>query len=206
MRTHGTLTRWNDDRGFGFITPAKGTPEIFVHISEFPREGGRPTIGELISFEVASGRDGKQRAVRIMRPGRGAARSTVVRARKQPQSAWLARMLGILVVTALGAYGYSRYQQHRGQAEDAFVEEAVYPAPAESVRPVEVAEPPSAERNLAVERVTPALPASRYSCDGRTMCSQMHSCEEATYFIRNCPDTKMDGNLDGVPCESQWCN
>lgn len=24
MRTHGTLSKWNDDRGFGFITPAQG--------------------------------------------------------------------------------------------------------------------------------------------------------------------------------------
>ncbi len=46
---------------------------------------------------------------------------------------------------------------------------------------------------------------SNYTCDGRTYCSQMTSCEEATFFINNCPDTKMDGNNDGVPCESQWC-
>jgi hypothetical protein len=44
-----------------------------------------------------------------------------------------------------------------------------------------------------------------YTCDGRTYCSQMHSCEEATFFLRNCPDVKMDGNHDGVPCEMQWC-
>ena len=47
--------------------------------------------------------------------------------------------------------------------------------------------------------------ASAYSCDGRTHCSQMRSCEEATYFLKNCPGTKMDGNYDGVPCEQQWC-
>ena len=45
-----------------------------------------------------------------------------------------------------------------------------------------------------------------FECDGRTYCSQMTSCQEATYFINNCPNTKMDGNNDGVPCESQWCN
>ncbi|QOP42547.1 excalibur calcium-binding domain-containing protein [Sulfurimonas sediminis] len=33
----------------------------------------------------------------------------------------------------------------------------------------------------------------------------MTSCEEATYFINNCPNTKMDGDHDGVPCERQWC-
>jgi hypothetical protein len=47
---------------------------------------------------------------------------------------------------------------------------------------------------------------SSYQCDGRTYCSQMNSCEEATFFLRNCPETKMDGNNDGIPCEKQWCN
>jgi hypothetical protein len=47
--------------------------------------------------------------------------------------------------------------------------------------------------------------AQKYACDGRTYCSQMTSCEEATFFINNCPDTKMDGNNDGIPCEKQWC-
>ena len=55
------------------------------------------------------------------------------------------------------------------------------------------------------ERVLPA-PATRFSCDGRQHCSQMRSCAEATYFIRNCPDARMDGDNDGVPCESQHCS
>ena len=56
----------------------------------------------------------------------------------------------------------------------------------------------------ASTRVLPT-PTQSFSCDGRQHCSQMRSCEEATFFIRNCPDTKMDGDNDGVPCESQWC-
>jgi hypothetical protein len=51
----------------------------------------------------------------------------------------------------------------------------------------------------------PKVASSSYSCDGRTHCSQMRSCEEATFFLRNCPGTKMDGNYDGVPCEQQHC-
>ena len=49
-----------------------------------------------------------------------------------------------------------------------------------------------------------ARPASAFKCDGRTHCSQMRSYEEAVFFIRNCPGTKMDGNHDGVPCERQF--
>ncbi len=51
-----------------------------------------------------------------------------------------------------------------------------------------------------------AYESSVYECDGRQHCSQMTSCAEATYFLNNCPNTKMDGNHDGVPCETQWCN
>jgi Excalibur calcium-binding domain len=46
---------------------------------------------------------------------------------------------------------------------------------------------------------------SPYQCDGRVHCSQMTSCEEAEFFLANCPGVKMDGGGDGVPCEKQWC-
>ena len=62
----------------------------------------------------------------------------------------------------------------------------------------------SASRQTASAPVL-STPVQTFGCDGRQHCSQMRSCEEATYFIRNCPNTKMDGDNDGVPCESQWC-
>ncbi len=37
MRIEGTLKKWNDERGFGFIQPTHGGQEVFVHISSFPR-------------------------------------------------------------------------------------------------------------------------------------------------------------------------
>jgi len=50
------------------------------------------------------------------------------------------------------------------------------------------------------------LAASPFKCDGRERCTQMTSCAEATFFIEHCPNTKMDGDHDGVPCEQQWCS
>jgi len=44
-----------------------------------------------------------------------------------------------------------------------------------------------------------------YGCQGKTVCSEMTSCSEATFYLNNCPNTTIDGNNDGVPCESQWC-
>jgi hypothetical protein len=54
------------------------------------------------------------------------------------------------------------------------------------------------------ERATGQAVTNR-RCDGRMYCSQMTSCEEAIWFLRNCPGTKMDGNHDGISCEEQWC-
>ena len=41
----------------------------------------------------------------------------------------------------------------------------------------------------------------KFKCDGRQHCSQMRSFKEAKYFIKHCPNTKMDGDNDGIPCE-----
>ena len=32
----GELTRWDDERGFGFVTPLGGGSEVFLHISAVP--------------------------------------------------------------------------------------------------------------------------------------------------------------------------
>lgn len=60
MREQGRLMEWNDDRGFGFITPLRGGPKVFVHTSEFPRELRRPIATDLVVYEV--GRDDRGRA------------------------------------------------------------------------------------------------------------------------------------------------
>ena len=51
-----------------------------------------------------------------------------------------------------------------------------------------------------------AIISNNFRCDGRQYCSQMTSRAEAEFFVKHCPDTKMDGDHDGVPCEndSRW--
>ncbi|WP_336407541.1 excalibur calcium-binding domain-containing protein [Tahibacter soli] len=63
---------------------------------------------------------------------------------------------------------------------------------------------PSTARGIAA-RPEAASPRASFECDGRTHCSQMRSCAEAKYFLAHCPNTEMDGDADGVPCEHQWC-
>jgi hypothetical protein len=83
----------------------------------------------------------------------------------------------LVLLLSAGGYGYSQYQR---RTHIPLV--VVAPAPLKSA------------------------PESQFKCDGRIYCSQMTSCAEATYFLKNCPGTKMDGDNDGIPCEQQWCN
>jgi uncharacterized membrane protein YsdA (DUF1294 family)/cold shock CspA family protein len=65
MRFEGKLKTWNDERGFGFIEPVQGGQEIFVHIKSFAVRDGRPEPGQLLSFEVEIGPQGKKRAKNV---------------------------------------------------------------------------------------------------------------------------------------------
>jgi len=177
MRTHGSLSKWNDDRGFGFISPAGGGKELFVHVSAFPRDGRRPTVGEIVSYETETSPDGKTRAVKIMRPGQAARDRPARRGNRDAASPRVVESI-IAVLLLGGLLGYAYNRMHKTESP-----------------------PPSVPKASIAEAAS-----SPYKCDGRTMCSQMTSCAEARYFVQHCPNTKMDGNNDGEPCEQQWCN
>jgi hypothetical protein len=59
--------------------------------------------------------------------------------------------------------------------------------------------PTAVEENITEPLITPS--STQYSCQGKTYCSEMSSCEEAQFYQSNCSGTKMDGDGDGVPCE-----
>lgn len=65
MKQVGILSTWDDVRGFGFIEPALGGPQVFVHIKAFERLAGRLVLGARLSFEVEMTHDGKKRAARV---------------------------------------------------------------------------------------------------------------------------------------------
>lgn len=73
MRFEGTLTSWNDERGFGRIESTQGGEPIFVHVSAWPRGSGRPQLSQAVTFEVELGPKGKRaRNVQLVRVRRGA--------------------------------------------------------------------------------------------------------------------------------------
>ena len=63
-RFSGTLSSWNDDRGFGFVSPLGTGRRVFVHISAFPAGSARPLVGDTLSFGIESS-DGKDRATAV---------------------------------------------------------------------------------------------------------------------------------------------
>ena len=62
VRMKGVLTTWNDERGFGFVAPAVGGPDVFAHISAFPDGTPRPVVGDEIGYELEFSAEGKPRA------------------------------------------------------------------------------------------------------------------------------------------------
>ena len=62
----GTVKFFNTTKGFGFIEPVGGGKDAFVHISAVERSG-MSTLheGQKVSFELETGRDGKQSATNL---------------------------------------------------------------------------------------------------------------------------------------------
>jgi cold shock protein len=64
--TEGVVKFFNTTKGYGFIQPTNGGKDAFVHISAVER-AGLTTLneGQKVSFDLESGRDGKQSAVNL---------------------------------------------------------------------------------------------------------------------------------------------
>ena len=66
MQIEGTLTHWQDDRGFGFIQPIEGGEHVFVHIKAFKSLRGTPALNQQVLFQVETTAQGKKRAVNVL--------------------------------------------------------------------------------------------------------------------------------------------
>jgi cold shock CspA family protein len=177
----GKLKRWNDDKGYGFIGSEHGRRDIFIHISALNRMSRRPVVGDVITYQVHTDNDGKQRAVN----GKieGVAELNLNPSRKhikqKKENNWISKTLSVALVVGIALFVYVKYMKN--------------------------SEPQGKASTLISSYSIDEQNSENYSCAGKVYCSEMTSCDEAKFYQRNCPGTKMDGDGDGIPCESQWC-
>jgi cold shock CspA family protein len=177
----GRLKHWNDDRGFGLIDAPQSKDDVFLHISALKkaRMTRRPRVGDQIHYDLDRDNKGRPRAVNARIEGVAAAtpRSRSARPKRVGRRGRLPSLLSIPVAAVLMVMvGITAYDQ----IARLFAPSAV-----------DFTGSPSNEQ--------------RFSCQGKVYCSEMNSCEEARFYLRECPGTKMDGDRDGIPCEKQWC-
>jgi hypothetical protein len=111
---------------------------------------------------------------------------------------FMKKLILVALLAVIAWQAYTRYPAKRPTLAAAPEQSAVVDAPPVPHPRVDDAFP-------AARRLAEPTPATDFKCDGRKYCSQMTSCEEATFFLLNCPGVKMDGDHDGIPCERQWC-
>jgi cold shock CspA family protein len=180
----GQLKSWKDDKGFGFIQSSEFKQDTFIHITTLKAMSRKPKIGDFIYFEVEKQANGKFRAVNCRIEG------VVFKAeqRHRPRvhknaSAPKSKVFLILAMVAIGAFGYQRLGLSTASTPVQHTPSTTTPSG-------------SLLNNALSESNT------NFSCDGRQHCSQMTSRAEAEYFTKHCPNTKMDGDRDGIPCEN----
>jgi CspA family cold shock protein len=62
----GTVKFFNANKGFGFIEPEDGSKDAFVHVTALERAGiSGLAVGQMVSSELESGRDGKTSATNL---------------------------------------------------------------------------------------------------------------------------------------------
>ena len=62
----GTVNWFNAEKGYGFITPADGSKDIFVHFSGIVMEGFKALHeGQKVTYDVETDDKGKSKAVNV---------------------------------------------------------------------------------------------------------------------------------------------
>ena len=180
----GKLKHWNEEKGFGFISSKVEPNDIFIHISALKKMSRRPVVGDLITFQIHIDNNGKKRATNAQIKGVAPINTKNIKQKKHNKNSSSNPLLIIATVglVSMGSYFVYSYQSKN---ESALVEQI--PAPIKSKK----------KRKKYNDK---------FNCAGKVYCSDMTSCEEAKYYLNNCTGTKIDGDNDGVPCESQWCN
>lgn len=102
MRLTGRIRQWQDARGFGFIQPADGGEDVFVHISEI-RDGARPVGGETVTYELRRNGKGRRQATRVQLSSGSTARHPPRTSTSLGHRPWLVTGAFLALVSLLAA-------------------------------------------------------------------------------------------------------
>ena len=236
MFVEGKIKSYITDRGFGFISIAGETKDLFFHIRDLPNKNVEPKIGEQLKFQIVED-NGKLKAEHIIRldlkpdtlrysdapASTRLSRNASPRFNERSRKGLVFTVLGCIVIAILAMLVYQKYQHYRQTQHlktQQLMEQQAHIVDQQRKAlgdlPDRVLSKQGEQRlNLPDSssfnnNVIPATSSSvaqvsaQFKCDGRQHCSQMGSYEEAVFFLRNCPSTKMDGDNDGIPCEDQF--
>lgn len=200
----GRLKSWIDERGFGFIQPDDGSEDLFFHVSALQAANRRPIVGDVVLFQVIDDGNGRKKAdvvsiegVESVFAGRDVPKHHHRPLRKAPPK-----------------YSFPEPTYHRPRKSTSQSVAAVLTVAVVLVAVITFVkfDKPHALAGLTISSEMAELPVasepaaeSNFRCEGKTHCTQMTSCAEATFYLNNCPDSVTDGDGDGQPCEDQWC-
>ena len=96
----GKITSWNDEKGFGFITPKSGGKSVFFHISGCSKKHKRPFIGLSVTYNLSKDSKGRICATNVS-PEKG--HKEVTKSDRQKKSLFFLSsvFLGIVMVLVL---------------------------------------------------------------------------------------------------------
>lgn len=63
---NGTVKWFNETKGYGFVAPAGGGKDVFIHISALQRSGLQTLKdNQAVTFDLEKGRDGRESAINL---------------------------------------------------------------------------------------------------------------------------------------------
>ena len=192
----GKLIKWIEEKGFGFIKPDNGSNEIFIHMSALKGMSRKPIVGDVINYQISIDDNGKTRAINASIEGvshlltiapierkRASTSDYTVKEKPYRKSLYVDKpkkrfnLFPITAIIVLAVFIYTKIFHLKNQS--------------------------NITTNPIVHAEQIAQP-EKFQCQGKVWCSDMGTYEEALFYLRNCPGTKMDGDGDGEPCESQF--
>jgi cold shock CspA family protein len=96
MRTKGKITSWNDEKGYGFITPLADDKRVFVHIKAFSNRDRRPEIDQIVTYALSADRDGRPCAVMATLAGDRLAQKA------KQKNGWISVLVALMFLLIVG--------------------------------------------------------------------------------------------------------